>query len=285
MDTDLISLPYRYAPAAFASRVPVLFASPHSGSYYPEPWAQNARLNAKDLRRSEDMFVDALFSRVPQNGAGFYQATISRAYVDLNRSRDELDADLIKGVRVQSRNLRVQSGLGVIPRVVGPKLDIHSHKISRQEAENRLRAVWDPYHEGLQAQLEALPEAPFKVLVDCHSMPQAALEMCRIPKIDINLGTLSGRSCAPWVVSAMEEALVRQGFNVGRNLPYAGAYVMSAYGRPSEGVHAIQIEVARRLYMDEETLSKSDAFVPFRHRLTEAMYQFLNICVARCGSS
>ena len=151
---------------------PVVIASPHSGSNYPKTFVSQSILDAKRLRSSEDAFVDLLFAAAPRLGMPLLAAKMPRAYVDLNRSSEELDPALIEGARRRGQNPRVASGLGVIPRVVSNGRAIYSGKITMQEARMRIDDYWFPYHTALQRLLDAahtrFGEA---ILIDCHSMP------------------------------------------------------------------------------------------------------------------
>ncbi|MEO0991959.1 MAG: N-formylglutamate amidohydrolase, partial [Pseudomonadota bacterium] len=128
----------------------VVFASPHSGRYYPEDFVATSVLNETALRSSEDAFVDQMFACAPDYGAPLLAARFPRAYVDLNRGQEELDPSLIEGVRRISHNPRVNSGLGVIPRVVAGGRAIYRGKLARPEADDRLLNTWRPYHARLQ---------------------------------------------------------------------------------------------------------------------------------------
>ena len=156
---------------------PVVFASPHSGRDYPEDLLKFSRLDHHALRQSEDSYVDLLFDRAPRHGAPLLRALFPRAFVDVNRARDELDprmfADsLPRGA--DTRSSRVIAGLGVIPRIVADGHDIYSRKLYYVDAKRRLSAFYDPYHEALQKLIsDAKERFGFVVLVDCHSMPSA----------------------------------------------------------------------------------------------------------------
>jgi N-formylglutamate amidohydrolase len=241
----------------------VVFASPHSGAAYPLDMMRRTVLSDHLIRSSEDAFVDRLFDCAPDFGARFLAACVPRAYVDLNRSPDELDPALIEGVRRHGHNPRVASGLGVIPRVVANGRAIYRGKLGMTEVQQRLDQYWHPYHRRLQELLdEALVYHSQAVLIDCHSMPHEAVESvtrtgaCRP---DIVLGDRFGAAASGDVVDRVEAAFAAQGFRVARNAPFAGAYIAQAYGRPSRGQHAVQVELDRALYMDEQLI------VPNRH--------------------
>ena len=249
----------------------VVFASPHSGRAYPPAFLRRALLNEREIRSSEDAFVDQLFSCVPDHGAPFLTAVAPRAWLDLNRAPEELDPALIEGVRRVSHNPRVASGLGVIPRVVANGRAIYRGKITLDEAHERITGYWRPYHDQLQTLLDE-SQARFgeAILIDCHSMPHEALENVGppgAPRPDVVLGDRFGAAAAGSVVDQVEAAFASAGLRVARNMPFAGAYITQAYGRPSRHQHAVQVEIDRALYMDEATLLPNGQFEAFRKLL------------------
>jgi N-formylglutamate deformylase len=274
-------------PMAFETKLPdrdascVVFASPHSGSAYPRDMMQRTRLSREVVRSSEDAFVDRLFDCAPGFGARFIKAVVPRAYVDLNRSPDELDAALIEGVRRQPHNPRVASGLGVIPRVVANGRAIYAGKLTLQEAQHRLDRYWHPYHHRLQGLLnEARSYHGQAVLIDCHSMPHEAVESAArvgARRPDVVLGDRFGAAAAGGVMDRVEAAFAAQGFQVARNTPFAGAYIAQAYGRPARGQHAIQVELDRALYMDEKRIEPNAAFEDVRTALRAVVAQIAQI--------
>lgn len=253
----------------------VVFASPHSGSDYPAEMMNKTILSARVVRSSEDAFVDRLFDSAPEYGSPFIKALAPRAFLDLNRSPDELDPALIEGVRRQGHNPRVASGLGVVPRVVANGRAIYRGKLRFEEAQGRIEQYWHPYHGELQSMLdEAMRHHGQSVLIDCHSMPREALESvvragARRP--DIVLGDRFGAAAAGSVVDRVEAAFTAQGFTVARNAPFAGAYITQAYGRPSRGQHAVQVELDRSLYMDEKRIKTNHNFEAVRKALRGAI--------------
>lgn len=258
-----------YRPEAFTSRV--VFASPHSGRDYPWSFLRHTLLDDHSIRSSEDAYVDRLFDCAPQFGAPFLKAGAPRAFIDLNRSADELDPALIEGVRRSGHNPRVASGLGVVPRVVANGRAIYRGKLPMSEAERRINMYWRPYHAQLE-QLLAQAHLAFgeAILLDCHSMPHEAVDSslragARRP--DIVLGDRFGASAGMDIVDRIEAAFVRAGLVVARNAPFAGAYITQAYGRPSRGQHAVQIEIDRAIYMDEVKIRPNDNFHAFRRLL------------------
>ena len=259
----------------------VVFASPHSGRDYPPAFLAAAQLGAQALRSSEDAFVDQLFDAAPRFGAPLLAARVPRAYIDLNRAADELDASVIEGISRAQHNPRVSSGLGVIPRVVSGGRAIYRGKLSIAEAEHRLRDCWHPYHQTLRSLLEAtLADFGEAILIDCHSMPHEAIESHvrpGTPRPDVVLGDRFGAASGQDIVDRIESAFVSAGLRVARNSPFAGAYITQAYGRPSRGQHVIQVEIDRGLYMDETTIAPLPDFADFRRLLTGVISDITSI--------
>ncbi|MEM6587657.1 MAG: N-formylglutamate amidohydrolase [Pseudomonadota bacterium] len=250
----------------------VVFASPHSGRDYPESFMRQSLLDKHAIRSSEDAFVDDLFAAAPNCGAPLIAAGMPRAFVDVNRSEDELDPALIQGVRRSGHNPRVASGLGVVPRVVANGKAIYSGKITRAEAQRRIDDYWRPYHTALRAELDRA-KAVFgqAILLDCHSMPHEAMDSVAqtgTPRPDVVLGDRFGAAASDQIVGLVEDAFHNAGLTVTRNTPFAGAYVTQHYGRPSSGIHTIQIEIDRSLYMDERQIRPHEGFDAFRKLIT-----------------
>lgn len=249
----------------------VVFASPHSGRDYPALFLRDTVLNEMEIRSSEDAFVDQLFDVAPNFGAPLLKAGAPRAFVDLNRSAEELDPAVIEGVRRQGHNPRISSGLGVIPRVVANGRAIYRGKISLQEADRRIEMYWKPYHTMLQKLLDGAQQYHGQaILIDCHSMPHEAMDgMDRVgmTRPNVVLGDRFGASAGSAIMEQVEAAFASAGFNVARNAPFAGAYVTQAYGRPSRNQHAIQVEIDRSLYMDERLIRPNSDFNLIQKRL------------------
>lgn len=249
-------------PAAQSSCV--VFASPHSGRDYTWSFMRKTVLNEHAIRSSEDAFVDQLFECAPEYGATFLKAGAPRAFVDLNRARDELDPALIEGVRRIRHNPRVASGLGVIPRVVANGRAIYRGKMSLHEAQERITDYWEPYHDKLQGLLDlAHARHGQTVLIDCHSMPHEAMDgvmRAGMRRPDVVLGDRFGAAASGDVVDRIEAAFAAAGFVVTRNAPFAGAYITQAYGKPAIGQHAVQVEIDRSSYMNEKLIRPNGDF-------------------------
>lgn len=249
----------RAAPAGAPPPTALVFASPHSGEVYPPDMVEAARLPVETLRASEDAFVDQIIAGAPALGASVILARLARAYVDLNREPWELDPSMFDEDLpdyAQGRTARVAAGLGAIPRVAGEGRPIYARKLTFAEARDRIELAHRPYHDALDRQLAAARAAHgAAILIDWHSMPAAAARGVRGRggSCDIVLGDRFGAACSPKLTSLVERELEGMGYRVARNAPYAGGYTTEHYGRPAKRTHALQIEINRALYMDEDT--------------------------------
>lgn len=264
---ELVTEAYRLDRPVVAAG-PMIFASPHSGRDYSQAFLAQAVLDRAAIRSSEDAFVDRLFDCAPGLGAPLLAAQVPRAYIDLNRAADELDPAVIDGIARAPHNPRVSSGLGVIPRVVAGGRPIYRGKLQLEEARARITRFWHPYHQALSALIEetrsAFGEA---ILIDCHSMPHEAIEAhtrSGQPRPEVVLGDRYGAAAGREVMDRVEAAFAAAGLRVGRNAPFAGAYMTQAYGRPSRGVHVVQVEIDRTLYMNEARVEPLPGFEAFR---------------------
>jgi N-formylglutamate amidohydrolase len=244
--------------------IPFVFSSPHSGRIYPGSFITASNLDAMTLRRSEDSFVEEIFAGVPALGAPLIHARFPRAYLDANREPYELDPGMFADPlppHVNTRSLRVAGGLGTIARVVADSTEIYREPLSYAEAERRIRQLYMPFHEALRDLLEETHRRfGWAVLVDCHSMPSVggpADDDRGADRPDIVLGDRYGTSCAGEITAEAERILRQLGYTVARNNPYAGGFNTEHYGRPNRGLHALQIEINRALYMDETRLERA----------------------------
>jgi N-formylglutamate amidohydrolase len=250
----------------------VLFNSPHSGAFYPQSFLSASRLDAMALRRSEDVDVDALFSHVLAVGGSLMQVAFPRAYIDVNREPYELDPRMFSDrlpVFANTKSLRVASGLGTIPRTVGDGQDIYRAPLTLDEALQRIEMLYKPYHRALaRALITAQRRHGVAVLVDCHSMPSAAVGRSENLYCDVVIGDRFGTSADPSIPDCIEASLRNLGYVVARNRPYAGGYITEHYGNPDSGVHAVQIEINRGIYLDERRLERLAGFESLQRHLT-----------------
>jgi N-formylglutamate deformylase len=249
-------------PAAYSA--PVLFNSPHSGSTYPRTFLELSRLDVGTLRRSEDSFVDALVAGVVRHGYPLMRAHFPRCFVDVNREPYELDPRMFDG-RLPSfantRSMRVAGGLGTVARVVGDAQEIYNQRIPVDDALQRIETLYKPYHRALRRLFTKMHrDYGTAMLVDCHSMPSSSGHKDERPRPEFVLGDRYGTSCVGVVAETVESTLRTLGYTVSRNKPYAGGFITEHYGNPSAGLHAIQLEVNRALYMDERRYERTAGF-------------------------
>jgi N-formylglutamate amidohydrolase len=247
-----------------AWRAPIIFNSPHSGSVYPDEFLNASRIDLPGLRRSEDSFMDELIGGL--SGHGFPTVTVNfpRSYVDVNREPYELDPRMFAG-RLPSfantRSMRVAGGLGTIPRVVGDGQEIYRERLSVDDALARIEALYKPYHRALRRLINKAHQAfGTVVVVDCHSMPSIGVSRDEPRRPDVVIGDRYGTSCAPMLADMIEETMGRLGYSVGRNKPYAGGFITEHYGNPASGLHSVQLELNRAIYMDERRRERSARF-------------------------
>jgi N-formylglutamate deformylase len=249
-------------PAEYRSAV--VFNSPHSGRIYPRAFLLASRLDMAALRRSEDSFVDELIAGVVSRGHPMMRAHFPRCYVDVNREPYELDPRMFDG-RLPSfantRSMRVAGGLGTVARVVGDAQEIYDQRISVDEALQRIDGLYKPYHRALRRLFTRVHRSfGAAVLIDCHSMPSTAGAKDERPRADVVLGDRYGTSCVGVISDVIERTLRGCGYTVSRNKPYAGGFITEHYGNPAAGLHAIQLEINRALYMDERRYERSATF-------------------------
>ena len=238
------------------------------------------RLDAHSIRQSEDSFVDKIFERAPYLGAPLLRAHFPRAYLDVNREPYELDPLMFHDALPANYNIsspRVVAGLGTIARIVAENKGIYRDKLSLEDAQMRIHGIYLPYHETLQKLLsDTLGEFGVAILIDCHSMPRLAPSRKR-NAAEIILGDRFGTSCAPGLMETARSLFKNAGLKVGLNHPYAGGYITRTYGRPEHGVHTLQIEISRHLYMNENTRRPNKHFDEIKRIATQLISTFTNM--------
>lgn len=263
---------------------PAVFASPHSGRLYPKGFIEACTATTLDLRRIEDAYVDRLLADVHESGSPVICGLVARAFVDLNRAESEMDPSMFEDPSpgwYAQRSPRVDAGLGCIPRVAHNGTPIYGRKLKRDEADRRLEQVYKPYHRALEALLKRA-QAMFGQawLIDCHSMPAEA-ESQRSP--DIVIGDRFGASCSHGLADFVESLFRERGYTTARNSPYAGGYATLAHGQPSLGRHALQIEIRRRLYLDEANVEPHEGFLTLRRHMGEIAQEISGYTRAEVG--
>jgi N-formylglutamate amidohydrolase len=255
--------------------------SPHSGSFYPDAFMSQSRLTNEAVRRSEDCFVDELFSGCVALGAPMLSAKFPRAYLDVNREPFELDPKMFIETlpsHVNSQSLRVGGGLGTIPRIVGDGMEIYRSRMPYSEALGRIETIYRPYHAELKRLVMRARQSHGEAfLIDCHSMPGSIRVGERGTRPDFIVGDRFGTSASRQISEMALHCLRALGFTVAYNKPYAGGFITEHYGRPVNGLHALQIEVSRSLYMDEQHFTKSAGFEGLRRAINVFLDSFMSM--------
>ncbi len=226
--------------------LPVLLSIPHSGTDYPQWLLRNARGGRPSLEPLEDPLVDRLAWRALARGCGAVIARAPRAAVDPNRSPAEVDPRTPGRPPGEDPGPRARGGLGIIPTRTPGEGELWRRSPGPDELERRIAQGWRPYHAALGSALDALVRRHGEVLLlDCHSMPPRPRGQQAVV-----IGDRHGRSAAPWISDLARRTVEREGFTAGFNDPYAGGWITESFGRPDHGVHALQLELDRSLYLD-----------------------------------
>ena len=241
-------------------RSPVVLSVPHAGRAYSEGLLASARLSRARLESLEDRLVDRLVWRAVEGGAVALIADSPRAEIDLNRDERELDPAMVQPRPAADSTLespRTRGGLGLIPARIAGSGAIWRQRIAASEVARRVDRIHRPYHQALDAELRAA-KARFGIalLLDCHSMPPRGSG----GEAPVVLGDRHGASMAEPLVAAAERAAREAGFRVARNAPYAGGHITERHGNPALGIHALQVELDRSLYLAPDLRSSGPGF-------------------------
>ncbi len=260
---------------ADAARIPVLVAAPHGGRSYPDALVANLRQIRLAQLRLEDRLVDLLAREVvSRSRAAMLIAEAPRAMIDLNRAPDDVDWEMIAGnnkgsIRHSAANRRSRSGLGLVPRRLPGMGEIWRNRIDKNELESRIENIHRPYHQALSETLEAIRDRWGAVLlIDLHSMPPLPQKFPGDRPAEVVIGDRFGASCDDRLVAAALKYLDGLGRPVAHNRPYSGGYVLDRHAAPVRGIHAMQIEVCRSLYLDQRFETQSIRFPAIARMLT-----------------
>jgi N-formylglutamate amidohydrolase len=255
-----------------AQSAPFVLCSPHSGRVYPRQFLAQSRLDPMTLRKSEDCFVDLLFDGAANLGVPLLTAHFPRAYLDVNREPYELDPELFQDPLpdyANSQSVRVVGGLGTIARIVADGEEIYRTRLVIDDALDRIAQLYFPFHAALEELIQQTrAQFGYAILIDCHSMPSAQMAQSSGPRPDFVIGDRFGAACDPRLTRFLRDVLATEGYDVQLNRPYAGGYITEHYGKPSRGVHAVQIEINRALYLDEMRFTPSRGFERLKLDLT-----------------
>jgi len=247
-----------------APAVPLVFDSPHSGLTLPD----FDRIVSDELVRvAADTYVDDLFGFAPSIGAPLLIAHFPRSFLDLNRSLKDIDLEMVDGawphpIRDSASSRR---GMGLTWRYAWGDTPMYGRKFTVKELEDRIDTYWRPYHREIVRLLDETYAAFGKVYhINCHSMPAIGHTLSPDPpgsiRKDVVVGDYDGQASEPEFVNLVVETLQGFGYTVSRNVPFRGAELVSAYSAPATNRHSIQIELNRKLYMDEGTREKNSGY-------------------------
>lgn len=239
--------------------VPLLLTAPHSGQWLPEDFLQSSMVPSGALRLLEDAHTAALLRETTRLGVPLIEATHARAVIDLNRAPNEYDPAMLSG-RLNERPIssdRVRRGYGLFPKHARPGQPIHRQQIAADLAQQRLDTLHHPWHNAVAAALAAArARHQVAVLLDVHSMPP----LTGPTPARLVLGDRHGTSAASTLVRWLQTAFEAEGLRVARNNPYAGGHNTERHGLPGVGIHAVQLEFDRSLYMDLASLEPHEGF-------------------------
>ena len=249
---------------------PLIVDSPHSGRDYPADFHNACGLPL--LRQTEDFLVDELVAGATDAGASVLAANFPRCYIDANRAENDIDPAVLAGPwpTPLAPSERTLQGLGLVRRMCKSGIPVYDAALPVAEVEKRIRDYYGPYHQALQDLItKTMTVFSECYLVDCHSMPDRASERGGGSRPDFVLGDRNGTGCDPSFTSHASQALQEMGYSVALNDPYKGVEIVQRYGQPQKGQHALQLEINRRLYMNEATLEKNKGFERLQRNLTK----------------
>ena len=267
--------------------IPLVLDSPHSGIAYPDDFDHDPPREL--VRQAEDTHVEALYAAAPRFGATLIEALFPRAYIDPNRHPSDIDPDLLAdawtGPITTSR--KTELGIGLVWRLAHGGVPMYARKLSAAEVRHRIAHYYAPYHAALAAALDERHAAFGAVWhLHCHSRPAVGDVMSEDPgraRADFVLGDRDGSTCAPEFTAFVAKTLTGLGYSVAVNDPYKGVELVRMHGRPSERRHSMQVEINRRLYMDEATLARHSGFASLQSNLAHLLEALREFVIARKG--
>ena len=262
-------------------KFPIVLSIPHSGRIFPEEFLKNVAVNTKELRGSEDCFVDEIFGEAKNHGITGISMNIARAFVDLNRDKIELDPTMFfdyPEVSSEQCGRRCRIGYGVIHRITDDNKPIYDGLISFDEVNERIEKVYDVYHKRLKQLIDKTVKTfGFCFVLDCHSMPsRICSRMLDDKKIDVCLGNLFDQSCPKEIIDFIRKNLEEFGYNVEMNIPFSGAFITFNYCQPRKKIFTLQLEINRGLYTNEENLSKLPEIQSISENMSKLTYNLSN---------
>ena len=269
---------------SLAGSTPLVLDSPHSGVAYPADFGHACDLAV--LRQAEDTHVEKLYDFAPALGVAWIEALFPRSYIDVNRNTTELDVTLLEDAWADAIETdpaalgKVRLGKGLVWRLTDEGQAIYERKLSAAEVRMRIERCWKPYHQAVQQAIEAAhARHGYSIHLNCHSMPAVASAFATdfpgLAHADFVVGDRDGSTAAPALSQQVIEQLRGFGYDVAYNHPYKGVELVRRYGDPARNRHSIQVEVNRKLYMDERTLEPHAGFETLRAHLRQMVEHLL----------
>ena len=256
--------------------IPLVCDSPHSGTHYPDDF--NYAVDFSDLRRCEDTHVEKLWAAVPSVGGTLIHATFPRSYTDTNRTEFDIDVSMMADAwpgRAEPSKRCLELGNGLIFSKTTTLQAIYDRKLSTSEVQHRIHTCWRPYRQALAQALENASQQHGKRWhLNLHSMPSNAYERLGLPQkvlADVVLGDLRGAACSAEFTAFVAQAFRQRGYSVAINDPYVGMDLLTTHGDPENQHHSLQIELNRRLYLNEQTREPLPQFGQVQADLTSLL--------------
>jgi len=265
---------------------PLVFDSPHSGTRYPQDF--NFTCDLATLRRAEDTHVEKLYDFAPELGIAWVEALFPRSYLDANRSEREIDVSMLDGEWPHPLETdpvvlsKVRLGKGLVWKYTDDGVPLYERQLTVAEVERRIDRCWRPYHAAVAQAIDAAhARHGWNVHLNCHSMPAIAAshatEFPGLAHADFVLGDRDGTTASPRLAALVSDFLRGRGYTVAINHPYKGVELVRRYGVPAAGRHSLQVEINRKLYMDETTLALEPGSERLRRDLRELATELLRL--------
>jgi N-formylglutamate deformylase len=263
---------------------PVVLDSPHSGTHYPPDFGYVCDLAT--LRKAEDTHVEKLYAFAPALGVAWIEAHFPRSYLDANRNTTEVDFAMLDGHWPHSDASndaailsKLRLGKGLIWRATDDGMPMYNRRLTVAQVEARIANCWQPYHAAVCKAIDAAhARHGYSIHVNCHSMPAVAsshaTDFPGMVHADFVLGNRDGATASPALMLCIQELLEKQGYSVAINHPYKGVELVRRYGNPALHRHSVQVEINRKLYMNEDTVEMTSGFNALQQHL-QAMVQLL----------
>ena len=258
-------------------KYPIVLSSPHAGSNFPKEFLEGSALTEHELKISEDSFVTDIVKKASDAGIPLISLNLPRTFVDVNRDKIELDDTMFynapKSNDTNSRRCRV--GLGILHRVVYQNKNIYDGLLSYEDASDRIKNVYEPYHKRLKQLVDrCVRKFGFCLLVDCHSMPSMICNIMNENKLlDFCVCNLFGESCPDEISAKIYEELQKDDHRVEYNRPYAGAFITFNYCQPRKKIYTLQLEINRAIYMDEQSYQKNKQFQDVADHVSDSLIE------------